>query len=194
MLGEGQPVGISFHDRLGQEFGDSDDNFESSDDQNNITGVYDAPDQETDGLTREFDHASNSNVIENEVEGQTHADSVEVEKFDPTFENNQETVVPYVEELVVIKPSVDEQVELRRSTRERKPVSRYIPSMSGSKYGYAVMQLSDEGIIFPEAHAIVQNEFDNSDPVIVATVMSQVSLKTQQSCGEKMPGVQQRLK
>ena len=57
-------------------------------------------------------------------------------------------------------------------------MSSYIPSMSGRKYGYAVTQLSDEGIIFPEAHAFVQDEFYNSDPVIVATVMSQVSLKT----------------
>ena len=45
VLGEEQTSGISFHDRLVQEVGDSDDNFESSDDQNNITGVYDAPDQ-----------------------------------------------------------------------------------------------------------------------------------------------------
>ena len=37
VLGEGHPSGISFHDRLGQEVGDSDDNFESSDAQNNIT-------------------------------------------------------------------------------------------------------------------------------------------------------------
>ena len=79
---------------------------------------------------------------------------------------------------MVLKPPVDEQVELRRSTRERKSVASYIPSMSGSKYAYAVTQLSNEGIIFPEAHAFVQDEFYNSDPVIVATVMSQVSLKT----------------
>ena len=46
MLGEGHPSGISFHDRLERNIGDSDDNFESVDDQNIITGVYDAPDQE----------------------------------------------------------------------------------------------------------------------------------------------------
>ena len=117
--GEGQPSGISFHDCLGQEVGDSDDNFESSDDQNNITGVYDAPDQENDGLTCEFDNASDSNVIESEVEVQTHANSVEVKQFDPSFEHDQEIVVSYAEELVVLEPSVDEQVELRRSSRER---------------------------------------------------------------------------
>ena len=71
-------------------------------------------------------------------------------------------------------PQVDEQVVLRRSARDRKAVSSYIPIMSGSKYRYAVTQLSEEGIIFLESHAFVQEEFYESDPVIVATVMSQV--------------------
>ena len=83
---------------------------------------YDAPnqetDQETDGLTSEFDQGNDdSNVIKSEVDGQNNSDSVEVEQFEPTFENNQETVVPDVDELVVLEPSVYEQVEIRRSTR-----------------------------------------------------------------------------
>ena len=57
-------------------------------------------------------------------------------------------------------------------------MSGYIPNMSGSKYGYAVTQLNEEGIIFPEAHAFVQEDFYKSYPVILATVISQVSLKT----------------
>ena len=61
VLGEGQPSGISFHDRLGRKISDSDDNFESDNDQNNIIGVHDSPDQEygdpdqeTDGPMQKF--------------------------------------------------------------------------------------------------------------------------------------------
>ena len=39
-------------------------------------------------------------------------------------------------------------------------------------------QLIEDGVIFPEAHAFLQNEFYDSDPIVLATVMSQVSLKT----------------
>ena len=117
VLGEGQPSGISFHDRLGRNIGDSDDNFESVDDQNNITGVYDAPDQEygdpdqeTDGPTHEFEHASESNVIKSEVDDKNNTDSVQVKQVEQTFDNDQENIVPDPEESVVIQPQVDEQV------------------------------------------------------------------------------------
>ena len=78
-----------------------------------------------------------------------------------------------------------EPIELRRSSSERRPVSSYIPSMSGSKYGEAVTQLSEDGVIFPEAHAFLQHEFYDSDPVVVATVMSQESLKSEMKLWDK---------
>ena len=38
--------------------------------------------------------------------------------------------------------------------------------------------MNEDGVIFPEAHAFLQHEFYESDPIVVSTVMSQVSLKT----------------
>ena len=87
----------SFHDCLVRNIGDSDDNFESVDDQNNITGVYDAPDQEygdpdqeTDGPAHELEHESNSNVIESKVDDKNNTNSVEVKQVEQTFHNDQE--------------------------------------------------------------------------------------------------------
>ena len=87
-----------------------------------------------------------------------------------TIQYDQEKSVPDPLKVQEPKQQVVEQVVLRRSTRDRKAVSSYIPSMSGSKYGYAMTQLSEEGIIFPESHAFNQNDFYDHDPVIVATV------------------------
>ena len=78
--------------------------MESSDDQNDITGLYDGSNQQNNGLSHDFDLSSDSNVIESEVEGQINAKSVDFEQFDPKFENNKEIFVPDAEELVVLEP------------------------------------------------------------------------------------------
>ena len=50
--------------------------------------------------------------------------------------------------------------------------------MSGTKYDYAVSQLADQGVINPDAHMFFQQEFYQYEPDVVATVMTQLSLKT----------------
>ena len=44
----------------------------------------------------------------------------------------------------------------RRPTRVRTQPKAYIPSMTGSKYSYAVTQLESQGVLNPDAHMFVQ--------------------------------------
>jgi hypothetical protein len=62
--------------------------------------------------------------------------------------------------------------ELRRSTRVRSQTNQgYTPSLSGSKYSYAVTQLN------PDSHMFVQEDFYQAKPDVVAAIMTQLSLK-----------------
>jgi hypothetical protein len=69
------------------------------------------------------------------------------------------------------------QTPLRRSTRVKTQTRVYIPSMSGSKYSYAVTQLQSEGVLDQDAHMGTQNDFYQTEPDVVAAVMTQLSLK-----------------
>jgi hypothetical protein len=61
------------------------------------------------------------------------------------------------------------QPEPRRSGRAKMPTKPgYIPSMTGLKYSYAVTQLESLGVLHPDAHMFVQNDFYQS----VAMVMT----------------------
>jgi hypothetical protein len=49
---------------------------------------------------------------------------------------------------------------LRRSTQVRTQESQgYTPSMTGSNYSYAVTQLESQGVLNPDAHMCVQDDF-----------------------------------
>jgi hypothetical protein len=50
--------------------------------------------------------------------------------------------------------------------------------MRGSRYPYAVTQLESQGVLNPDAHMFVQEDFYQADPVVVAAVMTQLSLKS----------------
>jgi hypothetical protein len=67
---------------------------------------------------------------------------------------------------------------LRRSTRVRTQASQgYTPSMTGSKYSYAVTQLDSQGVLYPDAHMFVQDDLYQGESDIVAAIMTQLSLK-----------------
>jgi hypothetical protein len=67
---------------------------------------------------------------------------------------------------------------LRRSTQDRIQTNTgYISSLSGSKYSYAVTQLESHGVLHPDAHMFTQGDFYQSEPDVVAMVMTQLSLK-----------------
>jgi hypothetical protein len=68
--------------------------------------------------------------------------------------------------------------ELRRSTRVRSQTNQgYTPSLSGSMYSYAVTQLESQGVLNPDSHMFVQEDFYQSEPDVVAAIMTQLSLK-----------------
>jgi hypothetical protein len=68
--------------------------------------------------------------------------------------------------------------ELRRSTRDRTQTNPgYVPSLTGSKYLYAVVQLESHGVLHPDAHMLTQHDFYQSGPDVVAMAMTQLSLK-----------------
>ena len=70
------------------------------------------------------------------------------------------------------------EIGLRRYTREKsKPAPEYIPSLSGTKYAYAVTQLDKQGVLKPDAHMFVQEDFYQAEPDVVAIIMTQPSLK-----------------
>ena len=50
--------------------------------------------------------------------------------------------------------------------------------MSGSKYSYAATQLESQGVLNPDAHMFVQEEFYQAYPDVGASVMTQPSLKS----------------
>jgi hypothetical protein len=67
---------------------------------------------------------------------------------------------------------------LCRSNRVRTQAKHaYTPSMTGSKYSYAVTQLETQGVLNPDAHMFVQEDFYQADPDVVAAIMTQLSLK-----------------
>jgi hypothetical protein len=49
--------------------------------------------------------------------------------------------------------------------------------MTGSKYAFAVTQLEEHGVLYPDAHMFAQSDFCQSDPDVVASIMTQLSLK-----------------
>jgi hypothetical protein len=68
--------------------------------------------------------------------------------------------------------------ELCRSTIVRSQTNQgYTPSLSGSKYSYAVTQLEIQGVLNPDSHMFVQEEFYQAEPDFVAAIMTQLSLK-----------------
>jgi hypothetical protein len=53
----------------------------------------------------------------------------------------------------------------------------YTPSMSGSKYSYAVAQIESQGVLNPDLHMFVQEDFYQAEPDVVAAIMTSLSLK-----------------
>jgi hypothetical protein len=66
----------------------------------------------------------------------------------------------------------------RRSTRIRTQTKAYEPSLTGSRYSNTVTQLESEGLLNPDAHMFVQEDFYQAEPNVVAAVMTQLSLKS----------------
>jgi hypothetical protein len=49
--------------------------------------------------------------------------------------------------------------------------------MTGSRYSYAVTQLEYQGVLNPDAHMLLQEDFYQAEPDVVTAIMTQLSLK-----------------
>jgi hypothetical protein len=49
--------------------------------------------------------------------------------------------------------------------------------MTGYNYLYAVTQLESQGVLYPDAHMFVQDDFYQEEPAVVEAIMTQLSLK-----------------
>jgi hypothetical protein len=78
-----------------------------------------------------------------------------------------------------------ETTGLQRSERVKFQPKIYEPTMTGSKYSYAVTQLETHGVLHPDSHMFIQEDFYQSDPDVVAHVMTQLSLKSSLKMGQQ---------
>jgi hypothetical protein len=68
--------------------------------------------------------------------------------------------------------------DLHRSSRVRSQMNKgYTPILSGSKYSYAVTRLESQGVLNPDSHMFVQDDFYQAELDVVAAIMTQLSLK-----------------
>jgi hypothetical protein len=99
-----------------------------------------------------------------------HADPAPIEVAPTQEEPRTETPAPFA--LPAQEP------ELCSSTRFRPQTNKgYTPRLSGSKYSYAVTQLENQGVLNPDSHMFVQEDFYQAEPDVVAAIMMQLSLK-----------------
>jgi hypothetical protein len=69
-------------------------------------------------------------------------------------------VVPAQSVPVLAPVAPPAEAGLRRSMRVRTQARQgYTPIMTGSKYSYAVTQLESQGVLYPDAHMFVQDDF-----------------------------------
>ena len=186
-LGADQPEQLIFTDRHGRLIGDVE-----------IPGVdFDEDDEDPalPGVPEDVDHVELPGVdVEGQVDPEEAPQVVEIDDLDiPAIDP------PHVEADAVAPAGVPTETiahadvpaapaepapaalpatqGVRRSTRVRTKPNAYNPSMTGTKYSYAVTQLESQGVLFPDAHMFVQEDFYQADPDVVAYVMTQLSLK-----------------
>ena len=58
-----------------------------------------------------------------------------------------------------------------------KTKSGWEPSLKGIEHHCAMMQLEEQGVLYPDAHMFTQTDFYQSEPNVVAMIMMQLSLK-----------------
>jgi hypothetical protein len=109
---------------------------------------------------------------------QVEIDDLDIHHADPS----PIEVAPTQEEPITETPApvalTKQAPELRISTIVRSQTNQgYTPSLSGSKYSYAVTKLESQGVLNPDSRMFVQDDFYQSEPDVVAAIMTQLSLK-----------------
>jgi hypothetical protein len=176
-LGCDQPQQMTFTDRHGRLIGDVENPgvYDEEDDDDHLPGVVPviAYDIEIIGVDVEGTETQDS-VSAPQVEIDDldihHADPAPIEVAPTQAEPGNETPVP------VALPA--QAPDIRRSTRVRSQTNHeYTPSLSGSKYSYAVTQLGSKGVLNPDSHMFVKEVFYQAKPDVVAAIMTQLSIK-----------------
>jgi hypothetical protein len=173
-LGKDQPSLMTFTDRHGRLIGDME-----------IPGV-DSTEDEDDYLP------GVAPVIEDAIEipgvdvaGPGALDEVpapQVEIYDPNDIPHDDPapieVVPAQAVPLLAPVAPPAETGLCRSTRVLTQASQgYTPSMTRSKYSYAVTQLESQGVLYPDAHMFVPDDFYQEEPDVVAAIMTQLLMK-----------------
>jgi hypothetical protein len=102
--------------------------------------------------------------IETEEEAEPEGPRIEVEAPD----------VPIQEQPIEVP---EEATGVRRSTWVKLPKQDYVPSMTGSKYAYAVIQMECHRALNPDSHMFFQEDMYQAEPDVVALILTQLSLK-----------------
>ena len=170
-LGSDQPEMLTFTDRHGNAIGDSElpDVASDEDDDTPFPGV--------DPVIDDIEITG----VDDEVAPETTPPIVEIDDLDfpdPDPAIIEPATAPVADEPAPAPAPTPVVPELRRSARVRtKTKPAYTPSMTGSKYSYAVTQLESQGVLNPDAHMFVQEDFYQAEPDVVAAIMTQLSLK-----------------
>ena len=87
-------------------------------------------------------------------------DDLDIENFEPEPTVDVQTLVeqPFAP-AAQVAPNQSEVVGPRCSERIRNKPSAYKPSMTGSKYAFAVSQLESHGVLHPDAHSFMQEDY-----------------------------------
>ncbi len=193
-LGSDQPEQLIFTDRHGRLIGDVDipGVDAPSDDADAIPGVDgdeggvdEVPGVDPEPVVDDAIELPGVDAVENEALQQVEIHDLDRSDQDPApIEQDpapipEETVDEGVPEtpLAAPVPTEDPDGGLRCSSQVRTKPKEYVPSMTGSKYAYAVSQLEDQGVLHPDAHTFVQQDFYSAEPNMVAAIMTELSLK-----------------
>jgi hypothetical protein len=158
-LGTDQPEQLIFNDRRGRPIGDVE-----------IPGVMDFEEEDNDDAVMPVLDPVNVDGVELpgvDIAGQA-PQTVEIDDLDipqpdsPLIKTVEEPTVPQMEQdepTQVAQPM--QTAGLRRSTRVKiQPKAKlYEPTMTGSKYSYAITQLETHGVLHPDSHMFVQEDF-----------------------------------
>jgi hypothetical protein len=175
-LGTDQPEQLIFTDQCRCPIGDVEIpgvmDFEEEDDNNAVMPVLDPVDIGSVKLP--------GVDIAGQAQQNVEIDDLNIPQPDPPLiKTVEEPAVPTIkhdEPSEVAQPM--EATGLRRSTRVRPQPKHYEPTMTGSKYSHAIMQLETHGVLHPDSHMFIQEDFYQSDPDVMAHVMTQLSLKS----------------
>jgi hypothetical protein len=174
-FGNNQPEQLIFTNRHGRLIGDTNDadipgvDFDDDDDDDEIPGVDIVKLPGVDVAAQDAEEKPAPQIVE--------IDDLDIPVPDPPPVEIEAVAATPVDQTPVAQPA--ETQGARRSTRIMTQTKAHEPSLStSSRYSYAVTQLESEGLLNPDAHMFVQEDFYQAEPDVVVAVMLQLSLKS----------------